>query len=98
MQFTQLNQRHITPSVGRIILEDVHGHPVYSVLCGESPVRRAHELFCEDGIYAEQRQDEHGVWHYRWNRKRGPAQPVTETLSDYQPIPIPCCPTCGRVL
>lgn len=98
MRFTQLNQRHITPTVGRIILEDADGHAVYSVVYDIAPIRRASELFCEDGVFVARTQDEDGVWRYRYDRMRSPAQPADEHLHDYTVIPIPCCPTCGRAL
>jgi len=88
MRFVQTHApRPPAPVIGRIVLENIHGQPVATAQYNAPLVRRAQELFCPDGVYGFQRADETSTLHYRYVRRRGPEQPLTNDLTDFRPTP-----------
>lgn len=98
MPLTLINTRprHIIPKIGRIILENADGRPVWSVDWDNLPFMRTPTLIANDGWYEVKSQDGKGFWHYRYMNPRATHQIPEPTLKDYQAIPIPVCPQCGK--
>ena len=88
--------RHFIAKIGMIILENADGRPVWRVNWDNLPYWRTPTLIASDGVYEAKSQDGEGLWHYRYMSPRGTYQQPEPTLTDYEGIQIPVCPTCGR--